>query len=126
LLIASLLLGAATGCFVGEEIDKAAALNNGSGAVAPAAAKPGSEKAAAAKPGAGATAATKPAAPAGKSWWETARSLTTEESDEASRAANSRAAASSCCATTASRAAAPRSSRRTAPETKITGATEPG
>ena len=40
LLIASLLLGAATGCFVGEEIDKAAALNNGSGAVAPAAAKP--------------------------------------------------------------------------------------
>jgi hypothetical protein len=80
LLIASLLLGAATGCFVGEEIDKAAALNNGSGAVAPAAAKPGSEKAAAAKPGAGATAA---ANPAGKSWWETARSLTSEESDEA-------------------------------------------
>jgi hypothetical protein len=83
LLIASLLLGAATGCFVGDEIDKAAALNTGSGAAAPAAAKPGSEKAAAAKPGAGATAAAKPAAPGGKSWWETARSLTSEESDEA-------------------------------------------
>lgn len=80
LLIASLLLGAATGCFVADEIDKAAALDNGPGAGAPRAAKAGSPKAAAAKPGTGATAA---ANPAGKSWWETARSLTSEESDEA-------------------------------------------
>ncbi len=79
LLTASLLLGAATGCFVADEIDKAAALDNGPGAGAPRAAKAGSPKAAAAKPGTGATAA----APAGRSWWETARALTSEESDEA-------------------------------------------
>ncbi len=82
LLVASLLLGAATGCFVGDEIDKASALAKVPGAAAPAAAKPGSAEAAAAKPAAGATAAAKPATPAGKSWWATARSLTSEESDE--------------------------------------------
>jgi hypothetical protein len=83
-LIASLLLGAATGCFVGDEIDKAGALNNGPGAGGRNdATAPGAAKAASAKPAAGATAAAKPAAPGGKSWWETARSLTSEESDEA-------------------------------------------
>jgi hypothetical protein len=81
LLIASLLLGAATGCFVFDEVDKAAAINNGPGDNAPRPAKPGSESAAAAKPAAGATAAAKPSAPAGKSWWESARSLTSEDSD---------------------------------------------
>lgn len=70
-LITSLLLGAATGCFVGNELDKAAALNNGPGDAAPRVEKPGSAQAA----------APKPAAPAGKSWWETARSLTSEASD---------------------------------------------
>jgi hypothetical protein len=86
MLIASLLLGAATGCFVGDEIDKASALNNGPGAggpkapTAPGAAPTASARPATAKPG---TAAAKPAAPAGKTWWETARSLTSEESDEA-------------------------------------------
>jgi hypothetical protein len=89
MLIASLLLGAATGCFVGDEIDKASALNNGPGAggpkapTAPGAAPTASARPATAKPGTGATAAAKPAAPAGKTWWETARSLTSEESDEA-------------------------------------------
>jgi hypothetical protein len=87
-LLVALLLGAATGCFVFDELDKASALANGPGdggrkdATAPGAAKPGSAKAAAAKPAAGATAAAKPAAPAGKSWWETARSLSSEESSE--------------------------------------------
>ena len=81
-LLVALLLGAATGCFVGDELDKASALANASGGAAPSAAKPGSAKSAAATPAAGATAAAKPAAPAGKSWWETARSLTSEESDE--------------------------------------------
>jgi len=81
-LLVALLLGAATGCFVGDEIDKASALANVPGAAAPAAAKPGSAKAAAETPAAGATAAAKPAAPAGKNWWATARSLTSEESSE--------------------------------------------
>jgi len=82
LLVASLLIGVASGCFVNDEMNKASALIKGPGAAAPGAAAPGSANAAAAKPGAGATAAAKPAAPAGKSWWETARSLTSEESDE--------------------------------------------
>jgi len=82
------LLGAATGCFVGDEIDKASALNNGYSpavgkpAAAPGVAKPGAAKPAAAKPGAGATAAAQPAAPSAKSWWQTARTLGSEESDE--------------------------------------------
>jgi hypothetical protein len=87
-LLVALLLGAVTGCFVIDEIDKASALDNGPGdrgrkdATAPGAAKSASAKPAPTKPGAGATAAAKPAAPAGKSWWETARSLTSEESSE--------------------------------------------
>lgn len=81
-LLVALLLSAATGCFVGDEIDKAGALANVPGAAAPATAKPGSAGAAAAKPAAGATAAAKPAAPAGKNWWATAHSLTSEESGE--------------------------------------------
>jgi hypothetical protein len=87
-LLVALLLGAATGCFVVDEIDKASALDNGPGdrgrkdATAPGAAKSASAKPAPTKPGAGATAAAKPAAPGGKSWWETARSLSSEESDE--------------------------------------------
>jgi hypothetical protein len=79
--IASLLLLAAPGCFVADEMDKAAKLDNSYSAPkkdAPAtAAKPG-----AAKPGAPTKVASaqKPAAPKGASWWETARSLTSEES----------------------------------------------
>ena len=82
LLVASLLLGVASGCFVNDEMNKSSALIKGPGAAAPGAAAPGSANAAVAKPSAGATAAAKPASPAGKSWWETARSLTSEESDE--------------------------------------------
>lgn len=87
-LLVALLLGAVTGCFVVDEIDKAAALDNGPGdrgrkdATAPGAEKSAAAKPAPTRPGAGATAAAKPAAPGGKSWWETARSLTSEESSE--------------------------------------------
>ena len=70
-LIVSLLLGAATGCFVGDEIDKASALNNGPGAggprapTAPGAAPTASARPATAKPGTGATAASTAPAAAG-------------------------------------------------------------
>ena len=89
-VLASLLALAATGCFVADEMDKAAALDNSysapgakvvaktAGAADPAA------PAAAGKPKAGAPAKTadaKPAAPHGDAWWRTASSVTSEESD---------------------------------------------
>ena len=85
-LIASLLLVAATGCFVFDEIDNA-------GTFKPAGAAPGAKvvaksagaaEPAAATPKAGAVPANpgaKPAAPSGDAWWKSASSLTSEESD---------------------------------------------
>lgn len=64
------------GCFVGDEIDKAAALSQGNPGPAK---KPPAAGAAEEKPKQVASA--KAAAPAGKSWWETARSLTSEDSE---------------------------------------------
>ena len=84
LLFVAGLLGTAPGCFVFDEIDKAGKLDNSfvSGgakpAAAPGGASAGAAKPAAAKPGAGATAA----APNEKGWWQTARSLGSEESAE--------------------------------------------
>jgi hypothetical protein len=81
------LLGAAPGCFVFDEIDKAGAIDNSfvSGgakpAAAPGGANAGAAKPAAAKPGAGANAAAQPAAPSEKGWWQTARTLGSEESE---------------------------------------------
>jgi hypothetical protein len=75
-------------CFAFDEIDKAGALDNSfvSGgakpAAAPGGANAGAAKPAAAKPGAGADAAAQPAAPSERAWWQTARSLGSEESDE--------------------------------------------
>jgi hypothetical protein len=86
MLVAGLLL-AAPGCFVFDEIDKAGALDNSfvSGGAKPAAAPGGANaaagKSAAAKPGAGANAAATPAAPTEKGWWQTARTLGSEDSD---------------------------------------------
>lgn len=77
-LAIGLVAGLSAGCFVGDEIDKASALSQGGPGpatkppAAPADAKPKQIASAAAKPDAG-------GAPA-KSWWETARSLTSEES----------------------------------------------
>lgn len=77
-LAVGLVASLAAGCFVGDEIDKAAALTSGPGpakkdpAAAPADAKPKQIASAAPKPDAG--------GPPAKSWWETARSLTSEES----------------------------------------------
>jgi phage-related minor tail protein len=87
LLVAG-LLGAATGCFVFDEIDKSSALIKGpaaggdKAAAAPGAVKGGAAKSAAAKPGADATTAAKPAAPSEKGWWQTARTLGSEQSEE--------------------------------------------
>ena len=90
-MFASLLALAATGCFVADEMDKAAKLDNSysapgakvvaktAGAAEPAAA--GKDKP---KPGAPATTAAadaKPAAPQGAAWWKTASSVTSEEGD---------------------------------------------
>lgn len=86
-LLVALLLGAATGCFVGDEIDKASALTKGpaaggeKAAAAPGAEKGGAAKSAAAKPGADAPNAAKPAAASAKGWWQTARTLGSDESD---------------------------------------------
>jgi len=68
----------ASGCFVGSELDNARKLSEGP-------TKPGDAAAAASKPAAAGgtpkqTAAAKPAAPSGASWWQTARSLGSEES----------------------------------------------
>ena len=85
-VLASLLALAATGCFVADEMDKAAKLDNsysapGAKVVAKTA---GAADPAAGKPKAAAPAATadaKPAAPRGDAWWRTASSVTSEESD---------------------------------------------
>ncbi len=86
-VLASLLMLAATGCFVADEMDKAAKLDNSysapgakvvaktNGAADPAAAKP---KAGAPAP---AAADAKPAGPRGAAWWKTASSLSSEEGD---------------------------------------------
>ena len=71
------LLGVATGCFALDELDKASALSKGPGA-----GKAGAAASAAAKPGASATTAAQPAAPSAKSWWQTARTLSSDHSDE--------------------------------------------
>jgi len=82
------LLGAAPGCFVGDELDKAGALDNSfvsagaKPAAAPGGANAGAAKSAATAPGAGATPAAKPAAPNAKGWWQTARTLGSEQSEE--------------------------------------------
>jgi hypothetical protein len=82
------LLGAATGCFVFDEIDKSSSLIKGpaaggdKAAAAPGAEKGGAAKSAAAKPGASPTPAPNPAAPNAKGWWQTARTLGSEQSDE--------------------------------------------
>lgn len=80
-LFAAGLVVAASGCWVGDEIDKASEMSKGP----PAAAgdKPGA-KAATAKGGAAKPAAPKAgdtAAPSAKSWWQTARTLGSEESE---------------------------------------------
>lgn len=86
-LFAAGLLGAATGCFAMDELDKASALSNGpaaggnKAAAAPDAKKGAAATPAAAKPGAGGTSAAQPAAPNAKSWWQTARTLGSDESD---------------------------------------------
>ncbi len=85
-LLASLLCVAATGCFVGDEMNKAAALDNSYSAPG---AKVAAKSAGAAEPKAGkpkagapaANAAAKPAAPKGDAWWRTASSITSEEGD---------------------------------------------
>ena len=79
-LAVGLVAALSAGCFVGDEIDKASALSQGGPGPAkkpPAAA--GDEKP---KQVASASASTKANAggPPAKSWWETARSLTSEES----------------------------------------------
>lgn len=77
-LAVGLVASLAAGCFVGDEIDKAASLSQGGPGPAkkpPGAAseeKPKQVASAAAKPNAGGSPA--------KSWWETARSLTSEDS----------------------------------------------
>ena len=72
------LLGAATGCFALDELDKASALSKGpaAGGDKAAAAKPG-----AAKPAADAASGAQLAAPSEKSWWQTARTLSSDDSD---------------------------------------------
>lgn len=72
------LLGAVTGCFVFDEIDSASALSKGPAAGA---GKSGAAAPAAAKPGAGAATGAQPAAPNEKGWWQTARTLGSDDSN---------------------------------------------
>jgi hypothetical protein len=73
------VLAAAPGCFVGDELNKSAALAEGGAKAAEAAAGKPAGKPAAAATTASAADAKKPAAPSGPSWWETAVSLSSEE-----------------------------------------------
>lgn len=82
-LLVGLMLVATSGCFVFDEMDKSSDMIKGPSAKeapsaggAKVAATPGT-----AKPGDAAKAAGAPAAPSAKSWWQTARSLGSEESD---------------------------------------------
>ena len=79
-LLAAGLVAAASGCWVGEEIDKASAMSKGP----PAAGDKPAATADAGKGGTAKSAASKPgdaAAPSAKSWWQTARTLGSEESE---------------------------------------------
>ena len=76
------LLAVAQGCFVFDEIDKASELSNGPSEAAPAAAKAGAAKPAPAKAESAPSGAASAAAPSAKSWWQTARTLGSEESQE--------------------------------------------
>jgi hypothetical protein len=77
----AVLLATAPGCFVFDEIDKASELSNGPAESAPATAKAGTTKPGVAKAGAAPGGGASPAAPSAKSWWQTARSLGSEESE---------------------------------------------
>lgn len=79
--LAAGLVAAVSGCWVGDEIDKASAMSKGPPAAASdktggtaATAKGGAAKPAAPKAG-------DTAAPSAKSWWQTARTLGSEESE---------------------------------------------
>lgn len=71
-----------SGCFVFDEMDKAKAIDMSSAIGNKPPPKDGAKPAAAAekKTASAAGASAKPAAPSGKSWWESAKSLTSEES----------------------------------------------
>ncbi len=81
------LLAVVNGCFALDELDKANALASGpatareKAAATAGAGKGGAATSAAAKPGAGAAAAVNPVDPNAKGWWQTARTLGSEESD---------------------------------------------
>jgi hypothetical protein len=79
-MLLALLLGVASGCFVGDELNQAKHLSDGNRpAGAPSAPAPAAGKDAAAKPGSGDPA--KPPALSGAAWWKTAKSLTSESAD---------------------------------------------
>ncbi|RIL00259.1 MAG: hypothetical protein DCC71_18950 [Proteobacteria bacterium] len=81
LAIAALAAALLSGCFVFDEMDKAKAIDMGAAIGNKPPSKDGARPAAEKKTASAAQAANaKPGAPSAKSWWETARTLTSEES----------------------------------------------